>query len=965
MGSSVFRPQFAGEQVIRKPWGLVINVDTDKCNPQYVRSWTSIGLEPEIGAAMDWFEVPFEVVLFRQPTGRIVKSLEIDFTDASGEVFQFPNVDRFEDDEGNLHLLFEASPRRFPTESWRKISWGGNADKVLDRPVKISTLHFGGNRHEKVGQVTLAKIIRATPREKSVERSVVSIEPIDTNNCYPGAAPFQGADQIAVRIEPPFNGKATLLLANESNTDAWSAKQSKFETTVTNGLARFDTRLSYESGYEFLEVQCHPDDATLKGPFKVVEARGQFMQTAAEAMHLEVDTGHFLHIIRDGTEERPVLRISNPARREIAWSTEFVISDVFGREIRIPFARTVKPGEIVSLVLPWPLPARGVWYVNAKVKGDDGSVAAKSTQFAYVDRHEVTPQTAVDDFRFGMHYHGDHYYPYHKDRTVAALVATGAKLVRTDYAFMFKDIMPKPDTYKWDRSDMWVKTLRDAGMSLDIIIAGTPQWSWDPNGAWKANPELKRHKGCRSSRPGLFREFCRRFAERYGSKIDYYELGNEWDSTPELQRTLDEAEIMHREGYEGVHAGYADAVVLPNGWGYLSSELHGSRDPSQLSIGLVERIRAKPELWDGWVFHNHDPLPSMLNALAIFKSQQEEQPKLKKCPWFLNESGVTGWNIGEDGVARLVWQKPLLAWSRGASAHVWYNLRATGWFRGSEPGFGVITPDYHPRASFAAYAALTTVFQGMRFDREMYSKGQRQLLCFKGGSNGYDGKVIVGWDAADKKGLRTIRLKTDAKCATFCDMMGNRTPKPVKDQLAEFELTINPAALLLDGASYVEFADIKEIDNDDCSALAIPPPSKGRNPDFNLDLPEYVLDFYANDPDPQFIRRLWTGPEDLSAKVWLERAVNGGVRVLAEVRDDVRAPGDGIDVFLSRLGGKAEKFTLKSVRQDGKLDYYDATLPFTDREFGFDIHILEDDGNGPDGYLRLRNEAEQPLKIRL
>ena len=975
LGSNPYRPEFAAEQLQRKPWGLVVNVDVDKINPEYLRSWTSLGLKPELGGVIDWYDVPFEVVFFRKATGRIRNDIEIDFVDATGETFQFPEYERVEDEEGNVHFSFRACENRFPTESWRKISWGGNADRKMDRPVRLSVIHLsGGSKIDKTGQATLAKIVRVGERPVlTVERTVRSLETISTDTTYPGAKPFSGADRIAVRFTSKQDGKATLRLAVESNTSAMQARSISFEAPVKGGVAMFETKLPYETGYQYLGVSAENVGA-------VAEVRGQFTQTAAEAMRLDVETGNDLHLATN----QPTLVLRNPARQPLHWTADIKISDVFGREIALPFDCTVGPGEAARVAVPWPLPAKGVWYVKALVKGDDGSTAERTTQFAWIDRHEVTPEVKRPEFRFGIHYHGSMYLPNHLDRTIDAIVATGAKLVRTDYSFMFSSICPTkavyeagPENWKWENADLVLKKLRAAGLSLDIIIYGNPNWSWDPDGVWTANPTLARHKGCRAARPGLFREFCRHFAARYKGEIDYYEIGNEWDATPILQRTLDDAERMHREGYEGVHAGYPEAVVVPNGWAYLSSELHGKVDPNALSLGLVERFHAKPELWDGWVFHNHGLLPTTIQNLEIFQRQQEKYPKLKTCPWFLNESGLSSGSYDEVTAARTLWAKPLLARSRGAAEHVWYNLRATGWFKGSEPGFGIISAGYYPRAAFAAFAALTRVFKGLKPDGEMYSKRLRQVLRFKGD----DRLVLAAWDLGDKKGSRTVRLKTDAKSVELVDFMGNGREVERKGGGGDgvgVTISANPIAVVLKGATTVEFADFSEIDAEDRSAIVIPPAKADRKPDFVLDLPDFVHDIYANDPDPKFIRRLWTGPKDHSAKIWLERAKNGGVRVKAQVVDDIRAAGDGIEVFFTKLDasgnfGQTTSYRFApQTRDNGHLArctsqtyVFDTVVPFADREFGFDIHVLEDDGDGLDGYLRLRNEVEPPLRVRL
>jgi hypothetical protein len=59
----------------------------------------------------------------------------------------------------------------------------------------------------------------------------------------------------------------------------------------------------------------------------------------------------------------------------------------------------------------------------------------------------------------------------------------------------------------------------------------------------------------------------------------------------------------------------------------------------------------------------------------------------------------------------------------------------------------------------------------------------------------------------------------------------------------------------------------------------------GREPDFTLDqLDETIINVNQNDPNRRAL--VWTGPEDLSARLWLTRS-DRGIELWAHVRDDV------------------------------------------------------------------------------
>ena len=153
-----------------------------------------------------------------------------------------------------------------------------------------------------------------------------------------------------------------------------------------------------------------------------------------------------------------------------------------------------------------------------------------------------------------------------------------------------------------------------------------------------------------------------------------------------------------------------------------------------------------------------------------------------------------------------VWAKTLYAWSWGSRDYIWYNLRATGWLEGGEPGYGLITAGFRPRAGYAAYAALTAIFQGLDADGRLIARHPLHLYRFKGGKDGFRGIVLAGWDWGAET-PHGVRVRTDAARASISDHMGNRSAVTIKDGVIELPLDLNPKALLLDSATTAILAD--------------------------------------------------------------------------------------------------------------------------------------------------------------
>ena len=743
----------------------------------------------------DWLGRDVRLVMRRVPFRNVTKQMAVNFTDRDGETFQYlPREIRVDEIANEIVCTFRVSAAH-------NGCWGGDgkANKRPDLPLRFTSLtgHFVSPRGK--GEMTLVRFEVAEPVSETA-RTVCHRMPISVDTTYPGAEPFPAADELVFRFAEAHTGSATLTLYANSTGSAKQGEALRFTGGMNGREIRFRTNLPYEGRYEFGELKF----ADMKVSPRIVSAEGVFRQTAAEVMRLDVETGNRLHIVRaEKANERAVATVHNPAQKALRWTAELVFSDVFGKRLVVPFDREVAAGETVRVPAP-ELPAKGLWFIDAEVKGEDGSTARKSTRFAYIDLHERTPFTEKPKFRCGIHYHGTYYLPDLVDPTIDALVAAGAKFTRTDYSFMFSDVMSMPEAIdnpaarQWAQADDLLKRMRAAGLSLEIIIGGTPGWAVD-SARREATRGLRR-QGCLPSRPGLFKTFCRAIAERYGTAIDYYEIGNEWDITPPGILTDEEALRMQREAYEGVHEGCPKACVTPNGWAYASSNRLSAEKHHP---GMIETFAAHPELYDAWTLHCHGAFEKYVSQIQDEFLPLRAKTGLATRPWLSGETAQTSFGGDEILVARTVWAKMLYAWAWGARDYIWYNLRATGWLEGSEPGYGLITASLHPRAGYASFAAFTTIFQGLDFDARLLSEGNLHLFRFRGEKGDFRGLVLAGFDW-EAETPRRMRLRTDAKRAEVSDYMGNRTEIPVVDGEVEFVLDANPKALLLAGATRAE-----------------------------------------------------------------------------------------------------------------------------------------------------------------
>ena len=673
----------------------------------------------------------------------------------------------------------------------------------------------------------------------------------------------------------------------------------------------------------------------------------------AEALRVEAETGNPLHIVREGQGERPVLKIRNAAQQRVAARGTLKVEGFRGDVFDLPVDVALGAGESIEIPV-WDnsgvrgapaLPAavaersscwtKGVWKMRGELVADDGSVASVDTRFAVMDFHGLTPKQPRGTFRLGVHWHFPRFTADDRSLAASAMVACGAKLTRADFANM-ASIQPRgPNSWDFARTDGLLEMLEANGLAVDAIIFKTPRWAMTP-------PPTNSVCGARAVRPpvaGTFGAFCERLAARYGTRIDYYEIGNEWDLR--FAGTYDEAVALQREAYLGLKKGCPDVCVIPNGWA-AAGDLPRMDGKGRTFIHEYFLKNAKA-YFDVDTIHSHGSFAKYVNSISQKLFPLRERTGVSSKPWFSNESALTSmWS--ERDAAMTVWKKILWAWANGSVDYIWYNLRATGRDpKNAEHGYGLLTADFFPRETYVAFAALATVVGGAKFRRKVFDGGGRYWFEFeKRGSI-----VLTPWlDAGEQE----ISVRTDAERAVRVDLMGNRSIVPVADGKTSFRISSEPCAIVLRHATFadVDEADLRSLASAGSKAVTIPMDSPGRAPDFILERPQQVHDFFEGNPAER--ERLWKGQKDNSAKVWLAKEERG-LRIRVEVEDDVHcdppagaAPneGDCVEVAIAGLSVNGERrFCLACTERIGTLTRYDVLVPY-DAASGFTSRALED-----------------------
>ena len=689
---------------------------------------------------------------------------------------------------------------------------------------------------------------------------------------------------------------------------------------------------------------------------------GVFTTGEADALEFEVETGNPFHAVRDELGETPRLMARNSAGTPVKFRARLALRGPFGEERPFEASGTIKGGGgFIETALPLPdAPAKGVWRITGAVSAGDGSVSRVDTRFARMDCHKRTPRVPRGRFRMGMNYHMAHFSPEAQRITVAALEALGVKLVRASMGLAMASVQANgPDSWNVEGAEKRLQMLEEAGISVSANLFPVPRWAIRPEAMKKAK-ETKNWRYETLSLPpdGIYEKYCERVAAHFKGRFDYFEIGNEWDL--QFFNPVSEAVEIQRQAYRGIKRGDPNVHVLPNGWTG-ANDLKSTRNTPRANFMKEFLSLSKGDCFDVHTTHCHGDYTSYERRINSLMKLLKETGTANK-PWFSNESAISSWH-GEREAAATVWKKIVFARAMGSVDYIWYNLRGTGWNpKDSEQGYGLLTAGFLPRETFVAYAALATLMRDCDTCREIWRSGKRRVYKL----SGKGGVTLVAWDEECEGGQVSVAVATDAEKAESVDLFGNRSDVAVANGMTTLSIGQLPSALVLKGKRAVASKkDLSLPPVGHVGVVAIPSGGFAQTPTFTLATQPHVTDFFEAIPGKE--SRLWQGPNDNSAAVWLAlESTNILVRV--DVRDDVHVPPDGRtgvgdSVQISLYATVARFLPMgEPVSREGGVARYERIVPLIDigyREptddvrFHFNVQVSDDDGAGQEATLEL------------
>jgi hypothetical protein len=654
-------------------------------------------------------------------------------------------------------------------------------------------------------------------------------------------------------------------------------------------------------------------------------------KSAEEALSLDVETGNPLHVVRTNLAEQAILVFSNHCGKVRKWTGTMTVRDGNGRSIESNLSFALDAYATHRVALPNPIPGMGVWNVRAELSCDDGAKTVCSTRFAQIDHHTITPKLPYEKFRFGVVYHITNCGAKDRAITLDAITAMGAKIARVGGLWYYHYECEK-GCADWSVADGIVSDLERRGVAICGGCYANPPWAMRTDGSKAPRFGI--------AAPGFQGAFMEKLAHRFGERIDYYEIGNEWDLKSTDDMTIDEAVRVTRECAEAIKRGSPAAHVIPCGWAVESSE-----HPMVRQKGFQERVmRECQDVLDAHPIHVHGPWPMHVSRMNEFFAMRGKEGI--SLPWFANETAVTSVYGREQTAAETLWRKIVWSWAHGSTDYCWYNLRATpGDENNAEQGYGLLARDYHPRAGFAAFSALSALLAGFDFKERFEDKSGRAAYAFCGMRGEEKEQVFVAWDRLGGKGfplrLRVVRGGRGPLRIVSVDMYGNRSEVKSDDDSVVWQVEARPCALVVRGAARCDL--VKE-------RLAADGPVKRRiycgNGEPSLRTAEMTLDDYSQvteifQANPELLHRLWKGVDDVSAAVWFTLEADC-VQVFVDVTDDIDAKDDSVSI---RFDGH-EPVRMDRLSRTGTVTKYAMHFPSSKLPAAVVVTVDDDDGEG-------------------
>ena len=490
-----------------------------------------------------------------------------------------------------------------------------------------------------------------------------------------------------------------------------------------------------------------------------------------ENIVFELDTGKVATVVEDASHGVNAT-LTNLSSQPVSCRVDGSLKDAANESQpwKLTANLALQPGETKSIG-PITVPEKyGVFYAELRLSADGCPDLVRERTFAHMKlTGEKTDEKFVKGFKFGCVGHVNPMVcaPQEIEKAAVAMSQIGLRILRVDFGWS-----DNPLHIQW--LDNVVDTFSRHGMNFDFILG----YILDKNGILM-DTSMK----CYGN---LFK--------RFKGRVQYWEMLNEPD-LPWGRKNPPQ---------------YTEYAKLAKATG----ELLRSIDPNAqfMSAGFCQLMgRGRPELpdfhqgamreckdvFDVHCFHGHGHFQNYAENVIDGNLLPKRKELGLTIPWYANETALTSASCTEKEQAETLFKKLLFSWGRGAIGYTWYNLREKGELRpNGEFQYGMLTHDFYPKPVYAAYNALTGIYN----DKEYFAtldlpKGQWGF-AFKSASE----IAVCLWNQSLPE---TVVLQSDATAAETVDIFGNHKPLELANGVVVVSNVSEPINVILKNANTI------------------------------------------------------------------------------------------------------------------------------------------------------------------
>lgn len=503
---------------------------------------------------------------------------------------------------------------------------------------------------------------------------------------------------------------------------------------------------------------------------------------------ITLETNAFPGIVYPGAAAQCAMAISNPDTAPVRATFTGKVTDYSGTSTEISANAMIPASGSASIPLPIKDTAPGIRWIEGSIRLGETDIAFKDS---FVIAEPLQRISRADDFLFGICSHTERHSTQQQEQEMQAAAAAGATIMRVGPAWA--SIEPKPDQWKWETQDRIVEIAAKYGIETQPILGFSPSHAISDE--LRAQQQEAYRKGDANAwkislfgapREDAWRKFVYAMATRYRGKIRFYEIWNEPDLSFWRGTTEEYINIL-RAAHEEIRRADPQAKVMSGGFATVLPHASRAKNPDLQQRVLTEAIDA----FDIHAIHQHGPFQEFRQAVEGEFAHLRSLMRTPK-PVYFNETAFSSSFGGEKLQAQTLVKKMSYVMASGAMGYTWYDLRDDG-INPADPEhhYGLVKPDFSPKASFAAYLELVRQLQGMR-PLGRYDLGQGQYAYAFGSARG---RVVVLWNDGEQATALPLLIPPTGQPHQAQDIMGRVRPLAEVENVAMVQSAGEPVYL--------------------------------------------------------------------------------------------------------------------------------------------------------------------------